>query len=114
MLEQVTFKQFELLTHQQLPYATLMYIWENHAPTGTMIASPHTERIKMIVVESGSSKLGAWDEVTRNLYDDYKQAFGEEPPSVKWIGVMTDTDNTGQSIRALYGDIKLERAGGMR
>src|ERR1700752_4297912 len=99
-----------MVTHRQMPYATLMYIWENRAPTGTVITSTHTGRIKMIVVESGEANVGAWDYVTRNLYEDYKSAFGEEPKQVRWIGVMTDTDNTGKSTRAFYGDIRLERA----
>ena len=114
MLERVTFKQFEMFTHRQLPYATLMYIWENRAPTGTIISSLYTDRIKMIVAESGSSRLGEWDRVTRNVYEDYRAAFGEEPPPVKWIGVMTDTDNTGLNTRAWYGDITLERAAARR
>jgi len=114
MFEQVTFRQFELITHRKLPYATLMYIWENRAAKGTVIASAHTDRIKMIVAESGSSKLGMWDLVTRNIYDDYVLAFGEEPPAVKWIGVMTDTDNTGLNTRAYYGDITLGRAAAPR
>jgi len=114
MLERVTFKQFEMLTHRQLPYATLMYIWENRVPTGTVIPSAHTERIKMIVAESGSERVGEWQRVTRNVYEDFRRAFGEEPPAVKWIGIMTDTDNTGLNTRAFYGDITVGRAGGQR
>jgi len=114
VMERVTFKQFQMLTRRELPFATLMYIWENHAPRNTVITSAHTSRIKMIVAESGASRLGSWQQITRNLYDDYKMAFGDEPPQVKWIGIMTDTDNTGESASAFYGDIKLERAAATR
>jgi hypothetical protein len=41
----------------------------------------------------------------QNVYEDYKRAFGEEPGRIKAIGIMTDTDNTGQSVEAYYGDI---------
>jgi hypothetical protein len=41
----------------------------------------------------------------RNLYQDYKHAFGEEPPMISGVAVVTDTDNTGESAVAYYGDI---------
>jgi hypothetical protein len=41
----------------------------------------------------------------RNVYEDYKRAFGEEPPMISGIAIMTDTDNTGESAEAYYGNI---------
>lgn len=35
--------------------------------------------------------------------------FGEEPPQVEGIAIMTDTDNTGESAIAYYDDIKIEK-----
>jgi hypothetical protein len=98
-----------LVTGQDLPYATLMYIWENRVPTNTVIPNLHTSRIRMIVAESGRDKLGVWQDVTRNLYEDYRRAFGEEPGRVSAIGIMTDTDNTGENIHAWYGDLVFRR-----
>jgi hypothetical protein len=98
-----------LVTGQDLPYATLMYIWENRVQRNSVIPNPHTSRIRMIVAESGRDKLGAWQDVTRNLYEDYRRAFGEEPGRVSAIGIMTDTDNTGENIHAYYGDIVFRR-----
>jgi len=100
-----------LLTGQQLPYATLMYIWENRAPRGTVIANQHTSRIKMIVAESGEGNLGAWQHIRRNVYKDYRRAFGEEPGRITAVGIMTDTDNTGEQAQAWYGDIRFLQAG---
>lgn len=101
--------QFKLFTKQEFPYAVLMYIWENRAPVGTVIENLHTSRIRMIVAESGANGLGEWREVTRNLYEDYKRAFGEAPPPVRSVGIMTDSDNTGASAEAYYGDIVFQR-----
>ncbi|MGH8666789.1 MAG: DUF3047 domain-containing protein, partial [Burkholderiales bacterium] len=39
------------------------------------------------------------------VYEDYKRAFGAEPGRIKAIAIMTDTDNTGASVEAYYGDI---------
>lgn len=107
--DRIFFDNIRLLTGQQLPYATLMYIWENRASRNAVIPNRHTSRIKMIVAESGREKVGAWQEVTRNVYEDFKRAFGEEPGTISAIGIMTDTDNTGENVHAYYGDIQFRR-----
>jgi hypothetical protein len=107
--ERFFYDNFRLVTGQQLPYATLMYIWENRAPHGTVIRNPHTSRIKMIVAESGAEKLGAWHEVTRNVVEDFRRAFGEEPGTITAVAIMTDSDNTGMKAHAWYGDVLFRR-----
>jgi len=109
LADRVFFVNIRVLTGQQLPYATLMYIWENRAPRDTVIPSLHTSRVKMIVAESGRDKVGTWQDVTRNVYEDFKRAFGEEPGAITAIGIMTDTDNTGGNVHAYYGDIQFRR-----
>jgi hypothetical protein len=76
----------------------------------TIIPNQHTTRVKMIVAESGNDRLGEWREEVRNVYEDYKRAFGEEPLLTRSVGIMTDTDNTGEKVLAYYGDISFERA----
>ncbi len=98
-------ERMRAITGQQMPYATLMYIWENRAQKGEVIANPHTGRIRMIVAESGSAMTGTWKLESQNVYDDYLRAFGEPPGRIKAIAIMTDTDNTGQAVEAYYGDI---------
>ncbi len=99
-----------LLTRQSMPYATLMYIWENRAPVDSVLPNLHTSRIQMIVAESGARNVGVWQDRQRNIVDDYRRAFGEEPGRITSVAVMTDTDNTGESTLAYYGDIVFRRA----
>ncbi len=107
--DRMFFDNVRLLTRQQMPYATLMYIWENRAARDKVLPNLHTSRIKMIVAESGREKVGVWQDITRNVVDDYRRAFGEEPGRITAIAVMTDTDNTGENARAWYGDIVFRR-----
>lgn len=101
----------KLLTGRELPYATLIYIWENRLPVGTVIPNSFTTQIKMLVVGTGSDgRLGQWKAFRRNYVDDYRLAFGAEPDRLIGVGIMTDTDNTGERIEAFYGDIELKRA----
>jgi DUF3047 family protein len=107
--DRIFFDQIKAITGQQLPYATLMYIWENRVPKGNVIPNRHTSRIKMVVAESGRDKVGSWQEQSRNVYEDFRRAFGERPGRIISIGIMTDTDNTGDNVHAYYGDIIFKR-----
>jgi hypothetical protein len=88
---------------------TLNYIWANQLPKNSSQISPYASNDMMIAVESGPDKVGQWLVVRRNLVDDYRRAFGEIPPDVGAIAIMTDTDGTGESTVAWYGDIVVSR-----
>jgi len=92
---------------EPLPFAMLIYVLSNSIPAETALPSPQIERIRMIVVESGGAHLGQWRHYRRNIVEDFRRAFGEDPEDIVAIGMMTDSDNTQQSARALYGDITL-------
>jgi hypothetical protein len=103
--ERLKYGAARLLYGEYPPLAAINYIWESRAPIGTMVPNPYIDRIKMIVVESGPDKLNHWVSEERNVSEDYKRAFGEEPPTISGVAIMTDTDNTGESATAYYGDI---------
>jgi Protein of unknown function (DUF3047) len=107
--EKMTFEMANLISGQEMPYATLMYIWSGKSPVETIITNAHTSRIKMIVVDSGWDNLGQWHKHQRDLAADYKRAYGEAPGEVIGIALLTDTDNTKSETRAFYGDIELIR-----
>jgi len=109
--EQTRFKRAKSFTGQDLPYATLMYIWSDLVPPETIIPSTHTSQVKMLVVASGTAGLGRWQSVRRNIAADYKRAYGAEPGAVLSVSVMTDTDNTGEKAVGEYADIRFDCAG---
>lgn len=88
---------------------SINYIWANKLPKGKYIKSPHYSRSIMIAVESGDEHVGKWITERRNVYEDFKMVFGEDPPKVGGIAIMTDTDNTGESTTAYYDDIRIEK-----
>lgn len=104
-LERGKMRLAKALSGQDLPYATLMYVWSSQHPPETVIHNPHLSRIRMIVVDSGDADVGAWREHRRDVLADYRRAFEEEPAEVLAVGLMTDTDNTRERARAWYGDI---------
>ena len=106
--ERVFFKQVKAMTGVEMPYATLDYSWGDGAPAGTAIVNTWTTRIRTILVRSGTDGMGGWVSEQRNLYEDYKAAFGEEPGRITHVVIQTDTDATGASAEAWYGDIEFE------
>jgi hypothetical protein len=109
--EQLLMDTAQLLTGQPTPYATLMYIWENRFAVGTVLPNSYTAQVKLVVAGSGADeRLGQWKRFERNYVEDYRRAFGAEPSRLVGVGIMTDTDNTGERIEAYYGDIELRRA----
>lgn len=96
-----------LLTGEELPYATLMYVWSNQDAPDTVVINPRTDRIRKVVVESGAAQLGRWRDYRRDVRADFVRAFGEEPGPLRAVALMTDTDNTRSRLRAWYGPMTL-------
>ncbi|MEO6110583.1 MAG: DUF3047 domain-containing protein [Nitrospiraceae bacterium] len=93
-----------------IPIGALNYIWETKTRIGTIVENAYTNFAQMIVVESGPQKVGIWVDEERNIYEDYKRAFGEEPPMINGVAIMSDTDNTKERAITYYGDIIFRRA----
>ncbi len=104
-LERLEYEAARLVFGPDVPYRAISYIWGSNSPVGTVVENPYTGRAMMFVVESGGEKLQQWLNESRNVYADYKTAFGEEPAMITGVAIMTDTDNTRESAVAWYGDI---------
>ncbi len=114
LAEKAKYETVKVLYGQYPPLGAINYIWESRTPVGTIVPNPYTDRVKMVVVESGGAKLNQWVNEERNLHEDYKKAFGEEPPLISGVAIMTDTDNTGESATAYYGDILFKKSGNLK
>ena len=108
-LERAKLAAFRMVYGETPPSAALTYVWSNRVPVGSLHPNPYTGRVQMIAVESGPTHVNQWRSVSRNIVEDFKRAFGKEPPRISGIAVMTDSDNTGESVTAWYGDICFSR-----
>ncbi len=96
-----------VITGEELPYATLMYVWCTECSSESVILNPRTDRIRKIVVESGAQNLNQWLDYERDIKADFLRAFGEAPGALVGLALMTDTDNTQSQTRAYYGPLQL-------
>ena len=108
------FESFKIEFYKSLhgvypPLAVLNYVWDNKKPIGFTTANAYTNRVQMIVSQTGESKVGQWVKQEVNIYEDYKKVFGEAPLKITSVAIMTDTDNTASSATAYYGDIILKK-----
>jgi hypothetical protein len=103
--EKLALRLYKALTGEKMPYAIIMYSWSNGAPIGTVVGNDETRKIQTIIVENGGGRIGDWREFRRNVLEDYRMVFGEEPWDIVGVGVMTDARNTGEKARAQYGEI---------
>ncbi len=93
------------LTGEELPYATLMYVWSNQLPVGTVVNNRRTDRIRKLVIQSGADGVNRWQDYERDIRADYERVFGAAPGALKAVALMTDTDNTASEVKAWYGPV---------
>lgn len=103
--DRIKYGAVKVFTSYRIPLRSINYIWANKADQGTIADNPYTDWVKMIAVQSGNKKGGMWLSESRNVYQDYLKAFGEEPPRIDGVAIMTDADNTKGKATARYGDI---------
>ncbi|MCG3117740.1 MAG: DUF3047 domain-containing protein [Candidatus Manganitrophus sp. SA1] len=108
--ERTKFGLIKAIYGEYPPKGAINYIWANRLPKGRTIPNAYTDRAQMVAVQSGEEKVGEWLCEERNLYSDYQRLFGEKPPAISGVAVMTDTDNTGEEAVAYYSDIVLRAA----
>ena len=88
---------------------TLAYVWTGGGlPENAIVDSPyHPGSVRSIVVRSGEERLGQWTQERRNVIDDFRRAFGREPPdTVEVVALFTDNDQTGEPVETYYGTIR--------
>lgn len=102
-------------TGEDVPSEVLCYVWDNKEPKGTLLVNAFTNRMRMLVLESGATATpGSWLPERRNLLADYRRAFGQEAgsivPDVVAVAVSADADNTHAHGLAYFSDVDLRGA----
>ncbi len=94
------------LAGDAVPAAALCYVWDGTLPVGTALWNAYSDRVRVIVVESGAARRDQWVSEQRDVAADFRAAFGEDPPPISGIAIAADTDQTGETVRAWFGDIR--------
>jgi hypothetical protein len=87
-----------LLSGEDLPGATLCYVWDPVQAADSVVPNAYTRRMRWFVLQGRGSPLGEWRSEQRDLRADFLRAFGDEArelPRIKAVLVGADADNSG-------------------
>jgi hypothetical protein len=114
-LAQVPFGERTLLrlarsrTGQNLPAATLCWVWGGPEAVGSLIDNAFSRRVRYLVLRRAADATGAWFEESRDIAADFLRAFGDETqtlPPLTAVLVGADADNTGGSSVAHIAELR--------
>ena len=105
--DRLKYRALRALGYDDIPVRALSYVWANRTSESEVVPNAYTDWVQMVPVESGPANVGTWQTERRDLVRDYRAAFGEDPPAISGVAIMTDTDNTGGTASASFGDIRL-------
>jgi hypothetical protein len=98
----VTFPRFPTAVRSR----TIGYIWDSTAPVGAIFGSAKVSTVTFVVVRSGAADLGRWISETRNVHEDYKRIYHEDPGEmVGAVSISCNSQNTGSRAAAVFGEI---------
>jgi len=95
-LERVKYGLAKAIYGEYPPHSAINYVWSSVVWDVPFIRSPRTDKVKVVALESGARKAGAWQEEQVDILQDYRRMFRAEPPAKASLGIMNDSDNTGE------------------
>ena len=102
----VTFPRFPTAVRSRI----IGYIWDSTEPVGASFPSAKVGTVHFIVVRSGSADLGKWITETRNVLEDFKKVYGEEPgENVGGVTISINSQNTNSRAESVFGEILFKK-----
>jgi hypothetical protein len=83
----------------------LNYVWSSNQAVNSSWPNAFTGNAVMLAVRSGDTHSGQWQYETRNVLKDLQSYLQKSFTHIDAVAIMTDTDNSGQSATAYYGEI---------
>ena len=102
----VTFPRFPSAVRSRI----IGYIWDTTAPVGSIFPSQKVGTVTFVVVRSGEADLNKWLTERRNVVEDYKRIYGEEPKEdVGAVSISINSQNTRTSAEAFFNGISFRK-----
>ena len=112
VIERNLFRLARAASAEDLPSASLCYVWNDRLAPDTLLTNAYSARVRMLVVSAGAPYQGQWQAHVRDLTADFRRAFGHETetvPPLMAVLVGADSDNTGGHSIGFVDDLRLER-----
>ena len=106
--QRIQYRAARLVYGEYPPHRTLNYVWSSATDSPDVYPNPFSDRARMIPLRRGAAHVGEWVEESVHIVEDYRRAFGEDPPRVARIAIMNDSDNTGEAAVSRVDWIRAE------
>ena len=100
-----------LRTGEQLPAASVCYVWDARLAPGTVLDNAYTRRVRLVVLRGPEAPLHTWQTEQRDVRADFLRLFGDEaaaPVPLVAVVIAGDADNTRGHSVAHIGAIGLD------
>lgn len=81
------------------------YVWDTTAPVGTIAKSEKTGTVTYVVLRSGTAELGKWITERRNVAEDFRKIYGEDPEPPGAVSISIDSNDTNSVAESFMGAI---------
>lgn len=105
LADRLRLRAARVLAGTDVPGAAICYVWGQAQPPGTSAWNPYTDRVRMVVIDSGDTYAQRWRNVRRDVHADWDEAFGGAMPRIAAVAVGADTDNTRDTVDAWFTDL---------
>jgi hypothetical protein len=85
------------------------YVWDTTAPVGTIVKSEKTGTVTYVVVRSGGAELGKWVTERRNVAEDFRKIYGEDPEPPGAVSISIDSNDTSSVAESFMGAIRFKK-----
>lgn len=85
---------------------TINYVWSASQPVDQRWPNAYAgDNALMWSLNSGNQKAGDWVTHSRDIQQDWRQAFSESIDHLDGIAIMTDGDDSSSTLSAAYADL---------
>lgn len=81
------------------------YVWDTTAPVGTIVKSEKTGTVTYVVLRSGTAELNKWITERRNVAEDFRKLYGEDPEHPGAVSISIDSNDTNSVAESFVGAI---------
>lgn len=108
ILEKVRYEVARLFYGTYPPHSALNYVWANREHREKIFPNAYSERA-MMILKRGPAGVGSWHTEEADILEDYRRAFGEDPPREAGVAIMNDSDDTGEGCTSYVDFIEIYR-----
>jgi hypothetical protein len=116
-VERTVLRVARSVSGENLPAATVCYVWDSGHAAGLQGANPYTKRVRYISLRGSETPAGQWVSESRDLAQDFITLFGDELPQgaqtprgalprVGTVLIGADSDNTASRSSGWVAELR--------